>query len=421
MRDFASLEQRPHLRLLEQGVGAWNRWREENPSIVPDFRDCDLRDLDAEGANLENADFTTQKAAISVTVLYADTGIEHLPCHRPGADLRGAKLLGANLKRANFAEASLGGAELDDADLEGAILSGADLTDATAREANLQHARLDGARLIRTNLSGAKMSGASLRNALLISARLGPEVSSATRNIGDTTSIEIRTPTSLDGSDLTGANLTNAILTEANLRGATLRGCLVYGVSAWGLELEGCDQADLLITRPGEPLVTVDDIGLAQFIYMLINNKNIRQAIDTLTSKVVLVLGRFTPERKMVLDRLRACLRTKNYVPVIFDFEPASSRDLTETIRTLAHLSKFVIVDLTDPRSVPHELANIVPNLPSVTVHPILERGSNTFAMFEHYRNYQWVAEVRAYDTDGNVESLSDEIIADNQRLKRRT
>jgi hypothetical protein len=37
----------------------------------------------------------------------------------------------------------------------------------------------------------------------------------------------------------------------------------------------------------------------------------IREVIETITSKVVLILGRFTSERKAVLDALRAALRFK--------------------------------------------------------------------------------------------------------------
>ena len=53
----------------------------------------------------------------------------------------------------------------------------------------------------------------------------------------------------------------------------------------------------------------------------MINNERIRHIIDTITSKVVLILGRFTPERKAVLDALREELRKRDYLPVLFDFE----------------------------------------------------------------------------------------------------
>ena len=41
----------------------------------------------------------------------------------------------------------------------------------------------------------------------------------------------------------------------------------------------------------------------------MLHNQKIRDVIDTITSKAVLILGRFTPERKAVLDALREELR----------------------------------------------------------------------------------------------------------------
>jgi hypothetical protein len=51
-----------------------------------------------------------------------------------------------------------------------------------------------------------------------------------------------------------------------------------------------------------EPIITVDNIEVAQFIYLMLHNEKIRDVIDTITSKAVLILGRFTGERKAVLD-----------------------------------------------------------------------------------------------------------------------
>ena len=77
----------------------------------------------------------------------------------------------------------------------------------------------------------------------------------------------------------------------------------------------------------------------------------------------MLILGRFTVERKAVLEAMRAALRKLGYVPIIFDFQPPSNRDLTETVSTLAHLAKFIIADITSPRSIPQELATVIPTL----------------------------------------------------------
>jgi hypothetical protein len=118
--------------------------------------------------------------------------------------------------------------------------------------------------------------------------------------------------------------------------------------------------------------------------------------IDTITSKVVLILGRFTPERKAVLDALREELRQRDYTPVLFDFDKPASKDLTGTVQTLANMARFVIADVTDPSSVPHELAMVVPTT-RVPVQPVLLEGQREYAMFADLRLYPWVLEPYRY------------------------
>jgi len=141
----------------------------------------------------------------------------------------------------------------------------------------------------------------------------------------------------------------------------------------------------------------VDNLKIAQFIYLLLNNKEIRDVINTLTTKSVLILGRFTPERKAVLDALREALRRHNYLPILFDFEPAHTQTVRETVRTLAHLSHFIIADLTNPSSIPEELETIVPTL-AVPIQPLLETTQKReFSMFKGYGVYDWVLPIYRY------------------------
>jgi hypothetical protein len=151
-------------------------------------------------------------------------------------------------------------------------------------------------------------------------------------------------------ANLNGASLSGAQLIQADLSDADLTGCHIYGIFAWGLKLsDATKQRDLLITPPYEAGVTTDDIEIAQFLYLLIHNQKIRKVIDTITSKVVLILGRFTPpERKQVLDALRDELRRHNYLPVVFDFDVPENRDISETVSLLARMARFIIADLTD-------------------------------------------------------------------------
>jgi hypothetical protein len=98
------------------------------------------------------------------------------------------------------------------------------------------------------------------------------------------------------------------------------------------------------------------------FVYLLLHNEKIRDVIDTIGKKGVLLLGRFTEGRIVVLERLRDRLRDLGYVPMVFDFNKPETKDFTETVRLLANLSHFAIVDITNPQSAPLELQAAVPD-----------------------------------------------------------
>jgi hypothetical protein len=92
-------------------------------------------------------------------------------------------------------------------------------------------------------------------------------------------------------------------------------------------------------------------------------------------------------------------LRSLGYLPMIFDFERPSDRDLTETVKILAGLSRFVIADITNPRSVPLELQAAVPDymVPFVT---IVERGQPVFGMVDDLpRKYNWALPLLEYNS----------------------
>ncbi len=254
---------------------------------------------------------------------------------------------------------------LNNMNLSEVHLDNSDLNKAELRGANLYRADLS-----ETDLRGADLRGADLRQASLFGATLGEAYFHYDIEDPDRPAVN---GVDLQEADLREADLRRAVLIATNLTRANLTNCEVYGIAAWDVELEGAIQNNLIITRSDQPTITVDNLKVAQFIYLLLNNAEIRDVIDTITSKAVLILGRFTPERKAVLDALREALRTHGYVPILFDFDKPTSRDLTETVSTLAHLARFIIVDLTDPSSAPHEVATVIPQT-VVPVQPILSQ-----------------------------------------------
>ena len=97
----------------------------------------------------------------------------------------------------------------------------------------------------------------------------------------------------------------------------------------------------------------------------------------------------------------------------MFDFEKPKSRDTIETIRTLAGMSKFVIADLTDAKSVVQEMQAIVPTFPSVPVRFIIIKSQREPGMFDHIRRFPWVLDgaFEYEDSEEVIESINDNIL----------
>jgi Pentapeptide repeats (8 copies) len=203
----------------------------------------------------------------------------------------------------------------------------------------------------------------------------------------------------LNQADLSQANLSCTQIIWTDLRGASLCGSRVYGASVWDIKVDDqTKQGNLIITGSEEAAITVDNIKVAQFIYLLLTNKEIRYVIDTITSKGVLILGGFSEERKAVLDAIREELRKHDYLPILFDFDVPENRDITETVSLLARMARFIIADLTDPSSIPKELEAIVPSH-EVPVQPLLEGLATPYSMFKDYWRYEWVLPPYRYAT----------------------
>jgi hypothetical protein len=294
-------------------------------------------------------------------------------------------------------------------DLSGGDLNGLDISYLDLTNADLREARLYGCNLRSTKLNGADLSGCFARFARFSGAKL------AHANLREA---DLRAA-SLRRADLTEADLTKAVLRFASLVGANLTGTVlreaeVYGINAWNVKGEPADQEGLIIREDYDAVTTtVDDLDTAQFLFLLRENRKIADIIDTASQRTVLLLGRFKPTYKKVLDALKTHLLSRNLVPVLFDFDAPEGRDLTETVASLAHMACFVIPDLSGAKSVPQELSAIVPFLPSVPVVPIIaEKNERVYSMFEHFLRYPWVREpVRYRDVDHLLEIVDKRVI----------
>ncbi len=189
-----------HLKILQKGKKAWNKWRKKHPDESPNLYKAELMEMDLPDADLTRADLSeanlmganlkgvdlSQGNLVGVNFCEADLSEANLT----EANLMGAKLIGANLERVNLSQA-----KLDEADLSEANLNGADLT----------HAKIRAAVVKGTNLMGANLTGADLTGTLLAdAANLTPQqLSSAILdgNAQSEPSPETSTPPAVDIED----------------------------------------------------------------------------------------------------------------------------------------------------------------------------------------------------------------------------
>lgn len=196
-----------HLFILKQGAKIWNKWRKENPKIIPDFQGSDISGVRLKMVNLNDANLQN-------AYLYEiDLGGSHLE----RSNLKNVDFTKANLLCANFAKANLEGAYLLGANLEWAQLQGANLQEANLIEANLQRAQLQG-----VNLQGAFLSDANLQEA------------------------------NLSGANLCNSDLQHSDLRYAQLLRAKITGVNLYGTARFGWNIEGIQCDHIFFDHSGE-------------------------------------------------------------------------------------------------------------------------------------------------------------------------
>ncbi|MCH8127659.1 pentapeptide repeat-containing protein [candidate division KSB1 bacterium] len=373
-----------HLKILKQGVNIWNEWKSKNSDIHPNLSEVDLISAVLTKIDFSNVDL-------------------HGAC-LVGSDLNSAKLENALLRKTNLSIANLKGANLKNASLSEVNLNGANLNAADLSFADLNNASLKGTDLSEVDLSNADLRGANLTNAILTKANLsGANLENAILNGAD-----------MNSADLSNSNLSTASLIGSDLSNADISNANIFGISASELTLDNTIQKSLQINQGNDLLIQVDNFDVSQLINLLLNNRNIHSVIESITSNIVIILGRFSEDRKDVLDAIRDELRSHNYLPVLIGLNGSANKEITEKIATLARISKFIIADITGSTSVTKELQKIVKNIPWVPVQPLVQdNGIEYGEIFESKQDYPWISPIFHYkNIDSLLPSISDHIIA---------
>lgn len=306
-----------HVLILRGGSVAWNQWRADNPEIKPDLSYLNFESTEALGS----------------PPLYDIVDISNF--NFSNTDLRGASIRNAYAVNASFI---------------GAYIVAADLCFANFCYCDFSKA----------NLRLSKIGSTEFEHCTFRSTDFAYCTAQETKFVN---------------SEFFEVDMQYMQLAATDFSNAKLHGAFVYGIAAWDLKLEGCSQSDLVITNPDSAPVTVSDLEVAQFIYLMLNNQRLRSILNVVTSKVVLILGRFTEARKEVLKDLQNELSQRDYVPVIFDFERPHSRTFLETASTLAHMACFIVADFTAQGDVRREVQHIANTLLSVPIVPLLQES----------------------------------------------
>jgi len=450
------MKKEEYIEILKKGASEWNSWRLNRLSSVEkyglylDLKSISLENVDLSGYILAFCDFSE---SILIGINFNNANLSNSIFI--DANLSGSSFVNSELNHSRFKNCRLNGTTFTNTDLRGADFENAFFIESkieniivnerfspddfktyeefqnevalhkqayrgTVIENELVicttkffNAKFGGSEISNSTMIGAQCAGANFADCIVNNSDFGNANlekssfhSSKFKNVNfshsklcysDLTNAELNT------CNLSNCDLSSANIIETNFENSILNGSYVYGASVWNLKGSIKEQSDLVITPIDDPTIVVENLKIAQFIFLLLENQEIRDVIDTITSKAVLILGRFTKIRKEVLDTLKTSLRNKGYLPILFDFEPSNKRSLTETIQLLANISKFIIADLTEAKSIPQELSHIIPSLPSVPLIPIIQEKDRGYAMFEHWTRFNSVLPIKKYKDENDL------------------
>ena len=158
-----------HVKILEQGVEVWNRWREEKPEIKPDLSGEVQIGKVFSGIHLEKANLIRSN--------FSDSDLTK-------ADLHGAKIYETKFNSTNLTGTKISTTQLYKADLRNSNLQKTEIVMSLfqwsdLRKANFTKANLSGTKLIRTNVDGTNFNesifGKTIISEIDISKAIGLE------------------------------------------------------------------------------------------------------------------------------------------------------------------------------------------------------------------------------------------------------
>jgi hypothetical protein len=144
-------------------------------------------------------------------------------------------------------------------------------------------------------------------------------------------------------------------------------------------------------------------------LYLLFQNAH-PPIIAALLSRIILILGQFTPERNEVLKTIQSDLWQQNYVPVVIDLAILQNQQHAAMINALIGLCRGMLIDLSDV----DDLGILFPRR-NIPIQPLLAEGKTArdiFAGFYHrmlpLHRYHDMASLRGFLTEQFLPSLGE-------------
>ncbi len=384
-----------HIEIFEKGPDKWNQWLKHQEradlsglNVCPELLGSDtfqgycLEKTNCQGMYFDSVKFRNDTLGLTQSIFFGEVDFNGFVFEN--AFFQNCYFYGCEFSSADFSKSN---SALHSFFLDCKFI-GTSFAKSVLRYNQFLQCDFSEADMTASDISNSNLSGSVLRDTkLCFAAAKGTNFSMAR----------------LNGAKLNNSILEGAIFVEADLSDSNISNSRVYGTSTWNANFEGCIQNDLVVTKADEPLLTTDNLEIAQFLYLLIENSKIKEVIDTVASRVVLILGRFTTDRKDVLDQLKAELRKRDLIPVLFDFERPEERNLNETVSTIAHMSKFVVADVSEPKCLPQELMVVAPQLTSVPVQLVIEESQEPYSMLESILVKQHVLDLVKYRNSADL------------------
>ena len=373
-----STDQVEHLKAAEAlrtfDPAQWRSWRQSNHGPIL-LKDEEFDHLDARDLSLHDVIFLGCKF-ISASFLN---------CNLSQASFTNCKFLSTR-----FESVRMRGARFTDTNFSEVVFSSDGKT-----QCDLGSARFVGGKLLNVNFSGVVAIRAEFRDVDMISVNWSKAL--LCNSLID--------HCTFSAANFDGANMTESIFARNTVVNSSMVDTQISGILALnnGFDNLSPDRMRCLVQGRNRSF-TVQNPETANFVQQ-VNDGKFSAVVNEMNEKAVLILGRFSEGRRKVLTEIEEGVTSCGYVPIVFDFEGPKYRDLTESIVLLAHLVKFVIADLTAPRSVGNELRAVAPSL-AVPVVPLIQITERPFAMFYDLWKYHWVLDLVRYDSLQSLKEL---------------